>query len=249
MSRSRVSVPLRFAPYAERIAHGQRLRDVLRRVDQNVWKLPRRRRSVLDMLRTSERGRVESLLPIKYGRMAVSPFAFFRGSAGIMAGDLAALPRTGYHVQICGDAHVKNLGAYASPDGRIVFDINDFDETWRAPWEWDLKRLATSFVLAGREAGCANALSRCGARAGPLLSPVDRALRAHARRGAGALPGAPPSRRRPGARGASQGRARRPRTSVAKLTVPARRRRRRFAQRPPLLLRVDAHYGAASSRR
>ena len=92
--------------------------------------------------------------------MSLSPFAFYRGAAPVMAADLATLPRTGYHVQICGDAHVRNLGAYASPDGRIVFDINDFDESFRAPWEWDLKRLATSFVLAGREAGTSDRVCR-----------------------------------------------------------------------------------------
>jgi uncharacterized protein (DUF2252 family) len=92
--------------------------------------------------------------------MAVSPFAFFRGAAPLMAADLATLPRTGLHVQICGDAHVRNLGAYAAPEGYLVFDINDFDETIQGPWEWDLKRLATSLVLAGREAGAGK--STCG---------------------------------------------------------------------------------------
>src|ERR1700756_3750683 len=86
-------------------------------------------------------------------RMALSPFAFFRGSVPVMAADLGEMPSTGIMAQICGDAHVRNLGAYAAPDGRLVFDLNDFDETIRAPWEWDLKRLAASLVLAGREAG------------------------------------------------------------------------------------------------
>jgi len=99
------------------------------------------------------RGRVPSLIPIKYERMAASPFGFFRGAVPVMAADLALLPHTGIVNQICGDAHVNNLGAYAAPDGRLVFDINDFDETTRAPFEWDLKRLATSLVLAGRAVG------------------------------------------------------------------------------------------------
>ncbi|MGA8325733.1 MAG: DUF2252 domain-containing protein [Candidatus Cybelea sp.] len=93
------------------------------------------------------------LVPIRYGRMLASPFAFFRGSAGIMAADLAHTPTTGLLVQACGDCHLKNFGGFATPERNVVFDINDFDETLRAPWEWDLKRLATSFVLAIRENG------------------------------------------------------------------------------------------------
>ena len=85
--------------------------------------------------------------------MRVSPFAFFRGSAPVMAADLATMPHTGVMVQICGDAHVRNLGAYAALDGSLVFDLNDFDETTVGPWEWDVKRLATSLALAGEEAG------------------------------------------------------------------------------------------------
>ena len=100
------------------------------------------------------------LLPIKYGRMAGSPFAFLRGAAGVMAADLAGLPTTGYRVQICGDAHVRNLGAFAAPDGHIVFDVNDFDETCRAPWEWDVKRLAISLVLVGRESCDSDAVGK-----------------------------------------------------------------------------------------
>lgn len=99
----------------------------------------------------SMRGRIRSLAALKYERMTASPFGFFRGAAPVMAADLAALPNTGILSQICGDAHVRNLGAYAAPDGRLIFDINDFDETCVAPFEWDLKRIATSLVLAGRE--------------------------------------------------------------------------------------------------
>ena len=99
------------------------------------------------------RGRVPSLIPLKYERMSCSPFGFFRGAVPIMAADLAGLPNTGIVNQLCGDAHVRNLGAYEGGDGRLLFDINDFDETMRGPFEWDLKRLATSLVLAGREDG------------------------------------------------------------------------------------------------
>src|SRR5205823_9848980 len=108
-------------------------------------------RDMLARLRASEAGRRRELLAVRHGKMAMSPFAFLRGGAWIMAPDLAALPNTGYQVQICGDAHVRNLGAFAGLDGRVVFDVNDFDETCRAPWEWDLKRLAISIVLVGCE--------------------------------------------------------------------------------------------------
>jgi uncharacterized protein (DUF2252 family) len=101
----------------------------------------------------SMRGRVPELVRIKYQLMADSPFGYFRGAAPVMAADLAQLPSTGIMSQLCGDAHVRNLGAYAAPDGRLVFDINDFDETIRGPFEWDLKRMAASLVLAGRSAG------------------------------------------------------------------------------------------------
>lgn len=103
------------------------------------------------------RGRVARLVPIKYQRMAASPFGFFRGAVPIMAADLSCHPNTGLMTQLCGDAHVENLGAYASLDSRIVFDLNDFDETIRGPFEWDIKRLATSVILAGREAGIGKA--------------------------------------------------------------------------------------------
>lgn len=106
------------------------------------------------------KGRVAALVQLKYELMAQSPFGYFRGAVPVMAADLAALPSTGVVAQICGDAHVRNLGAFAAPDGRLVFDINDFDETIRAPFEWDLKRMAASLVLAGRESGHKEALAR-----------------------------------------------------------------------------------------
>ncbi|TMQ17644.1 MAG: DUF2252 domain-containing protein [Deltaproteobacteria bacterium] len=143
---------------AEREAFGRRLRDRVRRVDHDVWVSGER--DVIARLRGNEEHRIRELLPYRHGRMAASPFAFLRGGAAIMAPDLAALPHTGYTVQICGDAHVRNLGAYASPEGRIVFDVNDFDETCRAPWEWDVKRLAISIVLVGREAGVSERVAR-----------------------------------------------------------------------------------------
>ncbi len=108
---------------------------------------------VLTLLREQERGRVEDLLPIRHGRMLASPFAFFRGSAGVMAGDLAAIPNTGLSAQLCGDAHLSNFGVYATPERRLVLDVNDFDETLPGPFEWDVKRLAASLAVAGRGNG------------------------------------------------------------------------------------------------
>ena len=97
--------------------------------------------------------RVPELVPIRYGRMSASPFAFYRGAAAVMAADLATTPASGLRVQACGDAHLSNFGAFAAPDRRLVFDLNDFDESLPGPWEWDVKRLAASFAIAGRESG------------------------------------------------------------------------------------------------
>ncbi|HEY1986981.1 MAG TPA: DUF2252 domain-containing protein [Terracidiphilus sp.] len=114
----------------------------------------------LKLLERAGRGRVPSLLKLKYQLMAQSAFGYFRGAVPVMAADLSVLPNTGIITQICGDAHVRNLGAFAAPDGRLVFDINDFDETIRGPFEWDLKRMAASLVLAGRESGHKEVVAR-----------------------------------------------------------------------------------------
>jgi uncharacterized protein (DUF2252 family) len=116
------------------------------------WKAPARRPDPIGLLIDSSRGRIPALLPIRYGRMLKSPFAFFRGAAAVMASDLARTPSTGMLVQACGDCHIMNFGAFATPERNLIFDINDFDETLPAPWEWDLKRLAASVELAGRSA-------------------------------------------------------------------------------------------------
>ena len=149
MATATPTEPARYLPRADREAYGKALRDRVRRVDHDRW--IDGERDVLARLRANEVGRRSELLPVRRARMASSPFGFLRGGAAIMAPDLAAIPSTGYFVQLCGDAHVRNLGAYASPDGNVVFDINDFDETCRGPWEWDLKRLAISFVLVARD--------------------------------------------------------------------------------------------------
>jgi len=117
----------------------------------------------IEVLLRAREGRVPALLPLKYSRMRASPFAFFRGAVSIMAADLGSEPHTGLTVQLCGDAHVQNLGSFETPDGRLVFDINDFDETIPGPWEWDIKRMAASIVLAGfdshhKRAECAGAV-------------------------------------------------------------------------------------------
>ncbi len=145
--------PSRFLSLPERRLFGKSRRKAVPRVDQARWSAPKGRPDPVATLVASDRGRIPGLLPIKYGRMAASPFGFFRGAAAVMAADVAPLPVTGLPVLISGDAHVRNLGAYAGPDGHLLFDINDFDEALVGPWEWDVKRLATSIVLAAREAG------------------------------------------------------------------------------------------------
>src|SRR5581483_8721981 len=137
----------------ERLDLGRKRRETTGRAVHANLQTQDRNFDPVDTLLASAHGRLLKLLPIKYARMSKSPFAFFRGSVSIMAADLGRLPHTGIEVQICGDAHVQNLGSFAAPDGKLVFDINDFDETIRGPWEWDIKRMATSIVLAGREAG------------------------------------------------------------------------------------------------
>jgi uncharacterized protein (DUF2252 family) len=146
------SVQIKKLPSLEaRREFGRRLRTLVSRVTQANLRLSRSNNDPVSILLDVNRKRQQNLLPIKWGRMNASPFGFFRGAAPLMAADLAKLPVTGIQVQMCGDAHILNLGAYSSPDGHLVFDINDFDETLPGPWEWDVKRLATSLVLAGRE--------------------------------------------------------------------------------------------------
>jgi uncharacterized protein (DUF2252 family) len=144
-------------------ARGEQQRKVLPRTSLSDWNPRARKRSPLDLLKESARGRVSTLVKLKYERMAASPFGFFRGAVPVMAYDLSLSANTGILNQLCGDAHVQNLGAYTGPDGRLVFDINDFDETLRGPFEFDVKRMATSLVLAGDAAkikpgGCQDAV-------------------------------------------------------------------------------------------
>src|ERR1700744_289105 len=163
----------------ERRAFGQSRRKQVRRQEQKRWNVADRQTDPIDALAVSAVGRVPSLLSIRWERMAASPFGFFRGAVPIMAADLAVLPHTGILCQLCGDAHVRNLGAFAAPDGRLVFDVNDFDETIHGPFEWDVKRLATSVILAGREAGSKNSV--CGEAAAVFLACYRRSIHAFAR--------------------------------------------------------------------
>jgi uncharacterized protein (DUF2252 family) len=152
------------SPAAVSIAHGRARRKAVTRRSHASWTPPQDRVDPVDTLIASNEGRLPELTPIRIGRMLVSPFAFLRGSAAVMAGDLAATPTMGSIVQLCGDAHLANFGIYASRERRLVFDLNDFDETYRGPWEWDVKRLATSFVVASRDNGYSGSASRDMAR-------------------------------------------------------------------------------------
>jgi uncharacterized protein (DUF2252 family) len=144
----------------ERLELGRSHRKHMRRADHAGWHASPHRADPLALLRTSMQGRVPALIPLKYERMACSPFGYLRGAVPVMASDLAASANSGIFTQLCGDAHIFNLGAFAAPDGRVVFDLNDFDETIRGPFEWDVKRMATSLILGGREAGAKQALCR-----------------------------------------------------------------------------------------
>jgi uncharacterized protein (DUF2252 family) len=151
---------MQWATPQERRKLGQARRKQVGRLQHDELKPKARKTPALELLARSMQGRVPALVQLKYKLMAESPFGYFRGAVPVMAADLAVLPSTGIVAQLCGDAHVRNLGAFAAPDGRLVFDINDFDETIRGPFEWDLKRMAASLVVAGRAAGHKEASAR-----------------------------------------------------------------------------------------
>ena len=138
---------------AERAAMGKAARAFAPRTAHGEWAPAADRADPVELLEEQAASRVQELVPIRYGRMLVSPFTFFRGAAYPMAADLAGAPRTGLNVQLCGDAHLSNFGAFGAPDRRLVFSINDFDETLPGPFEWDVKRLVASFAVAGRDRG------------------------------------------------------------------------------------------------
>jgi uncharacterized protein (DUF2252 family) len=138
---------------AEQAAQGRTARTRVRRRDHAIFEPAPDRPNPLDLLAEQAATRVPDLVPIRYGRMVVSPFTFFRGAALVMAADLASTPVSGLKVQACGDAHLSNFGVFASPERHLIFDVNDFDETLPGPWEWDVKRLAASLAIAGRDRG------------------------------------------------------------------------------------------------
>ena len=145
------SIPQRPPPEtAALLAAGKRLRDGVPTASHGIWREPANRADPVATLRAGEPKRLPELVPIRYGRMLASPFAFYRGAAAAMAGDLALAPASGVRVQACGVAHLLNFGGFATPERRLVFDINDLDETLPAPFEWDVKRLTASVVIAGR---------------------------------------------------------------------------------------------------
>ncbi len=161
---STLNVPLPTEPgrrtLAERRAVGRGLRERVPRSSHAAWSPAADRPDPISLLEEQDRSRLAQFVPIRYGRMIASPFGFLRGSAVVMAGDLAATPVTGLQVQMCGDAHLSNFGVYATPERNQVFDVNDFDETLPGPWEWDVKRLAASIVVAGRTIGFTRAMNR-----------------------------------------------------------------------------------------
>ncbi len=203
------------------------------------WNPGLRQRTVADLLAETLHDRLPELAPIRWQRMAASAFGFFRGSAAVMAYDLSLLPNTAIHAQLCGDSHVLNLGAFEGVDGRLVFDINDFDETLAGPFEWDLKRMTTSILLAGHEAGI---------KPGAALDAAEHCLAAYTilTRRLLAMPVLDVARYQvhrlsevaPISKILMKAERATPAHSLESLTVPARESRR-FRSEPPLLLRVD----------
>jgi len=142
-----------YASPEERAARGRSCRAAAPRSSHAAWEPAADRPDPIGLLEEQAEGRLPDLVPIRYGRMSASPFAFYRGAAYVMASDLAGTPQTGIRVQLCGDAHLANFGGFASAERQLVFDLVDFDETLPGPWEWDLKRLAASVAVAGRDNG------------------------------------------------------------------------------------------------
>jgi uncharacterized protein (DUF2252 family) len=157
--------PAATSSYQQRHERGRAARRVAPRGSQAQWAPAPDRPDPIDLLEAQAKDRIQELMPLRYARMMASPFAFMRGSAIVMANDLASTPKTGIQTQLCGDAHLLNFGLYASPERALLFDLNDFDETLPGPWEWDVKRLAASFVVAGRDNGFDKADCREAAQA------------------------------------------------------------------------------------
>ena len=161
---------------AEHAARGRAARKDVPRSSHCDWSSFKGRPSPVDLLEEQAAARVPELVPIRYGRMLVSPFTFYRGGAYVMASDLSHTPVSGLSVQLCGDAHLSNFGGFASPERRMVFDINDFDETLPGPWEFDAKRLAASFEIAGRDLGVLHEAATPGGHRGRRVRIARRCL-------------------------------------------------------------------------
>ncbi len=226
-------------------ARGRRLRRKVGRTQHGHWRPAADRADPLTILQESNAERLPHLVPLKIGRMALSPFGFFRGAAPVMAADLARRPNTGLLVQLCGDAHVQNIGAFATPEGRLAFDLNDFDETMLGPWEWDLARLAASVILAGREAGNGNRL--CVEAVRTLTRSYRESMDRFSDMGLLELARYEVHRHtKDGPVRAALGKAERatPAHAVEKLTAPTKSARR-FHDRPPLLFHVPGRTARA----
>lgn len=240
---------MHWATPEERRALGRARRKQIGRHQHDALDPKARQASVLAMVERSMLGRIPALKDLKYSLMAESPFAFFRGAAPVMAADLAQLPNTGIVSQICGDAHVRNLGAYAAPDGRLVFDINDFDETIRGPFEWDLKRMCASLILAGRAAGHKNGSARraveaCMQRYSAQMQAFSRMSYLEVNRFQVHRLGL----NKPVQEALAKAERATPQHMLEKLTVPAsskRGSRRRFRESKPMLTRVTGARAAA----
>jgi uncharacterized protein (DUF2252 family) len=235
---------------SERVAQGKAARSVAPRSAHAGWEAAAGREDPVAILERQAATRVPELVPIRYGRMAASPFAFFRGAAAVMAADLATTPDSGLRVQACGDAHLSNFGAFAAPDRRLVFDLNDFDESLPGPWEWDLKRLAASFAIAARE----NGLKRKEREAATLTAAraYREALREFAGQGnlevwyarldvealLGEIEAEGPKALKQVRKGIAKAQAKDSLRALAKLTVEVDGELR-FASRPPLLVPAE----------
>jgi uncharacterized protein (DUF2252 family) len=240
---------MHWATPEERRALGQTRRKQVGRHQHEALHAKARPATALELIARSMRGRVPPLIQLKYQLMAESPFGYFRGAAPVMAADLAQLPSTGIVSQLCGDAHVRNLGAFAAPDGRLVFDLNDFDETIRGPFEWDLKRMAASLVLAGRAAGHKDGPARKAAAA--CIERYAEQMRAFAR-----MPQLEVNRfqvhrldlAKPVHDALSKAERATPQHTLEQLTAPVSSRagaRRRFKEMKPMLWRVTGARAAA----
>jgi Uncharacterized protein conserved in bacteria (DUF2252) len=169
------------ASIADRIEAGKRLRTAVPKASLAEFKPPANRKDPVAILETQAKSRLQELIPVRYARMLASPFAFLRGTAAVMAQDLSASAVTGLQVQVCGDMHVSNFGVFASAERSLVFGINDFDETIPGPWEWDLKRLATSAVVAGQFVG--KDRESCESFSRAIVSSYRRHIREYAEMG------------------------------------------------------------------